>query len=131
MGFLSDIQTVLVGGNKKKPQELPPPARIMIVPEPGPTREQEIKAWMDRGEMPSKVKRMEGNINQLFGHVNTRTPANENQFVNKTKKRYGDPNNIDEAFKDPWMKADKKTNTFKNDWPDSWNFGIENKKRRR
>jgi len=131
MGFLSDIQTVFVGGNKKKKQELPPPARIMIVPEPGPTRDEEIRTWMNEGKMPSKVVRMEGNINQLFGHVQTRTPQNENQFVNKPRKLFGDPNNVNEAFHDTWLKVDKTKYSFKSDWPDSWKFGTENKKRRR
>ena len=93
MGFLKDM---ILGAPKKKLPELET-RRIMVVNEPGPTTRQQIGSWMNEGTIPAKLTRMDEKIGSMFGRVQPRN-KNENQFIKKKTRTYGDPNNIDQMF---------------------------------
>ena len=137
MGFLKDISTVFTGGNHKKRDPPQSPTLIQVVEAPPPTRDEEVRSWLNEGTIPRKLQRMDDQIYKMFGiGGEPKTPRNENHFVNKAKKRGGcDCHDCNEPFKDAWMHKNHthdnyKTQNFDNSF-DGWDLFAPNKKRRK
>lgn len=100
MGFLTNV---ILGPQKKKQQSEPETQRIMVVEEPGPTTREQIGNWMNKGTIPDKLTRMDEKIGSMFGRVRPYRKTDDNQFIQKKTRKYGDPNNINQIFDDKNM----------------------------
>lgn len=93
MGLIKAIGETIketVKKSTKKPPPRPEPIRIIVEQPPEPSNREQVKRWINGGDKPQRLVKMEDNIREMFG--DSRSPSRRYDGGNQRKSKRNQDN---------------------------------------